>query len=112
MSVSVPPIAPSSDRRGLPVIVAVGVLLALLGGLLFLFAGVGPRGGLWLAGVAPRLLTIGSWIAFVGGVLSLLAAGLTRPGTGRRGFGLSLVGVLVGLGCSLTHFALLYVVVR
>lgn len=96
MSVSTPPFTPPSTRRGLPVIVAVGLLLALLGALLLLFAGV-----------AHRLFSVGAWIACSGGVLSLFAAGLTRPGTGRRGFALSLVGVLVGLGgFVLTRFVL------
>jgi hypothetical protein len=104
---SAPPAARSA-QRGLPVIVAVGLLLALLGALLLLVSVAGSRGGAWPAWLAPRLLAAGAWIALVGGVLSLAAAALTRPGTGRRGFGLSVAGMLIGLGLfGVARFALI-----
>jgi uncharacterized protein (DUF1499 family) len=40
---------------------------------------------------------IASWVAAVGGVFCLLAAFATRPGTGRRGFGMSIFGLIIAI---------------
>jgi uncharacterized protein (DUF1499 family) len=85
-------------RRGLPVIVVFGLLVSLLGAVVVAASGFGFRNSIWPIRVAFELLTIGGWIGLGGGVISVLAAALTRPGTGRRGFLLSLLGVIIGLG--------------
>ncbi len=85
-------------QRGLPVIVALGCLIALVGLVLMVISGLAYRTSLWSLGVAFRILAVGAWTALVGGVLSLGAAILTRPGTQRRGFIVALVGVIIGLG--------------
>jgi uncharacterized protein (DUF1499 family) len=84
-------------RQGLPLIVALGAFVAAGGALLLVVSGFGYRAGAWSLHVAFLLLRIGAWIALAGGVLSLLAAILTRPGQGRRGFVMSVVSVLLGL---------------
>jgi len=80
------------------VVVAVAVLIALVGAVLLVVSGFGYRGGVWPLGIAFRLLRIGAWVALVGGVLSVLGLIVTRPGSGRRGFVLSLIGTIIGLG--------------
>jgi hypothetical protein len=84
--------------RGLPLIVAVGVVLAMIGALVLVASGFGYRAGAWPLGIAFRLLTIGAWIALAGGIMSILAALVTRPGSQRRGLTLSVLGILLGLG--------------
>jgi uncharacterized protein (DUF1499 family) len=86
-----------TPRRGLPLIVAVGLLIVVLGILAEMVSGFGYRFGAWELGVAFRMFVFGSWVAAFGGVLCLLAALATRPGTGRRGFGLSLVGIILAI---------------
>jgi uncharacterized protein (DUF1499 family) len=91
--------APSlTGPRGLPLVAAFGSGLALLGSLVLAGSGFGYRGGIWPLGIAFRLLGIGAWIALVGGIFSVLAAAVTRPGSRRRGFTLSVLGILLGLG--------------
>jgi hypothetical protein len=65
-------------RRGLPLIVAVGLLVVIVG-------------------IVVECFTASVWVDAVGGVISLLGAVATRPGTNRRGFGLSLVGLLLAI---------------
>ena len=84
-------------RRGLPLIVAVGLFVTIIGVLDEIISALGYRASLWDLSVAFRILEVGSWVALAGGVLSLLAALATRPGTGRRGFGLSLLGVILAI---------------
>ena len=84
-------------RRGLPLIVAVGLFVAILGVLAEMLSGFGYRSNAWDLGAAFNILKYGSYVAAAGGVLSLLAALATRPGTGRRGFGMSLLGAVLGI---------------
>ncbi|HTD62670.1 MAG TPA: DUF1499 domain-containing protein [Gemmatimonadaceae bacterium] len=84
-------------RRGLPLIVAVGLFITLLGVIAEMVSGFGYRFHMWDLGVAFRIFVYGSWVAAAGGVLCLLAALATRPGTGRRGFGMSVLGVLIAI---------------
>jgi uncharacterized protein (DUF1499 family) len=90
-----------APRRGLPLIVAVGLLIVLLGLLAEILSGFGYRLSVWGLGVAFRVFVYGSFVAAAGGVLCILAALATRPGTGRRGFGISILGIILavaGLG--------------
>jgi hypothetical protein len=77
---------------------AFGFLVAALGVIVLVVSGFGYRFGVWSLPVAVRVLGVGGWVSLVGGLLSLFAAVLTRPGTGRRGFMLSMLGVILGLG--------------
>lgn len=88
------PISP----RGLPVAAAFGFLVAAVGVIILIVSGFGYRFGVWSLPVAVRILSVGGWVSLAGGLLSLLAAALTRPGTGRRGFVLSVLGVILGFG--------------
>jgi uncharacterized protein (DUF1499 family) len=88
------------SRRGLPLIVAVGLLIAILGVIAEMLSGFGYRFGVWDLSAAFHIFIYGAWVAGAGGVLCLVAALATRPGTGRRGFGLSLLGVALAIaGC-------------
>jgi uncharacterized protein (DUF1499 family) len=90
-----------APRRGLPLIVAVGLLVVLLGILAEMLSGFGYRFGLWGLGVAFHVFVYGSFVAAFGGVLCILGALATRPGSGRRGFGVSILGIMLavaGLG--------------
>ena len=98
MVASAVPSSGSHVRRGLPVAAVFGTLVAVFGAVVLAASGFGYRVGVWPLRVAFALLGVGGWICLVGGFLSLVGALLTRPGTGRRGFGLSLLGVVLGLG--------------
>jgi uncharacterized protein (DUF1499 family) len=88
----------SHVRRGLPVAAVFGTLVATLGIVVLAASGLVYRVGVWPLPVAFTVLGVGGWIGLVGGFLALIGAVLTRPGTGRRGFLLSLLGLLIGFG--------------
>ena len=98
--------SPVAYRRPLPLIAVLGPVLALLAAALVLCAGPGAAQGWWDAGTATGLARAGSYAGFVAGILSVLGALATRPGTGRRGFVLSIVGVLLGFGIFLLPFVM------
>ena len=84
-------------RRPLPIVAVIGLALALLFGLAILLAGPGYQWGWWdyrTGFVILRWSAIGGVIA---ALASLLGAAVTGPGSGRRGFGLSLLGLLLGI---------------
>jgi len=83
--------------RGLPLIVALGALVTLIGVVLLVGSGVGYRIGLWANGVAAAMMWVGAWTCLVGALFSMLAAAMTRPGTPYRGFTLAVAAALVGL---------------
>jgi uncharacterized protein (DUF1499 family) len=82
-------------RRGLPLIVAVAILIVVLGALAQICSGFGYRWGVWPLGVAFRLFFFGAWVALLGGVLAVVGAIATRPGTSRRGFGASVIAAVI-----------------
>jgi hypothetical protein len=77
---------------------AFGFLVAVIGAIVLVVSGFGYRFGVWSLHAAVGILTVGGWVSLVGGLLSLFAAVLTRPGTGRRGFVLSVLGIVLGFG--------------
>jgi hypothetical protein len=101
MSTSSPPPRPKPlgppGIRGLPLIVALGALVTLIGLILLIGSGAGLRFGLWQVRIASGLMWTGAWIGLVGGLLSVLAAAMTRPGTRYRGFSLAVIAALIGL---------------
>jgi uncharacterized protein (DUF1499 family) len=82
-------------RRGLPLIVAVGLFITFVGVIGEIVSAFGYRATVWNLAVAFHILNIASWVTAAGGVFCLLAALATRPGTGRRGFGMSVFGLIV-----------------
>ncbi|MDQ3811381.1 MAG: DUF1499 domain-containing protein [Chloroflexota bacterium] len=83
-------------RRPLPVIAVVGPALALLFGLALLLAGPGYQWGWWEYRTGFVILRWSAIGGLVAALASLLGAAATRPGSGRRGFGLALLGLVVG----------------
>jgi uncharacterized protein (DUF1499 family) len=98
MSAPIAPRPAPSSTRGLPAAAAFGFLVAIVGVIILVASGFGYRFGVWSLHAAVGVLGVGGWVSLVGGLLSLFAAVLTRPGTGRRGFMLSVLGVILGLG--------------
>jgi uncharacterized protein (DUF1499 family) len=94
------PAASPPPSRGLPLIVAVAVLLVALGVLGEVGAGFGYRTMFWPLPTALTILRVGAWTAFVGALLAIPAAVATRPGTHRRGFAAAALAILVGLAAS------------
>jgi uncharacterized protein (DUF1499 family) len=89
--------APASAFSERPVhgLVKAGLLLAAVALLMLLLAGPGTRLGLW--SFVTGLIVIfkyGAYLAVVALVVCLAGAVVTRPGTGRRGFGAALAGAL------------------
>jgi hypothetical protein len=83
--------------RGLPLIVALGALVTVIGVVLLLGSGAGFRFGLWQLGMAAGMMWVGAWICLFGALLSILAAVMTRPGTPYRGFTLAIAAALIGM---------------
>lgn len=84
-------------RRGLPLIVAVGLFVVIVGVIGEMISAFGYRFNVWNLNAAFRFLDFAAVVAAIGGVISLLAALATRPGTQRRGFALSLLGVILAI---------------
>ena len=91
-------------RRPLPLIAVLGPVLAILFALLLALAGPGATHGWWDAGAAAGMARAAAWGGLVAGLLSVLGALATRPGSGRRGFLLTIVGVLLGFGLFLLPY--------
>jgi uncharacterized protein (DUF1499 family) len=86
--------------RGLPLIVAVAVLIVALGVLAEIASAFGYRDGFWPLPTALRVCIIGAWTAFVGALIAVLGAIATRPGTHRRGFVAAILAILIGLAAA------------
>lgn len=89
------PDAPSRPDRSK--IALVGLGLAVAAALAALAAGPGHRFGLWSFGTGFQVLRWASYGALLGAAVSLGAAVLTVAARGRRGLGLALLGIVVGL---------------
>ncbi len=76
-----------------PALLGVGVVLLAV--LVALSGPLGSRIGVWDYDAAVRLMTWSAWGFVAGGLLCLYSLFATRPGTRRRGFVLSLIGVLI-----------------
>ena len=97
--------APPVYRRPLPLIAVIGPVLAILFAGLVALAGPGTERGWWDAGTAAGMARAAAYGGLVAGLLSVLGALATRPGTGRRGFALSLLGALIGFALFILPFA-------
>jgi uncharacterized protein (DUF1499 family) len=59
-------------------------------------SGPGTRAELWDFRAGFRLMTWGAYLGIAAVVLGIVAAAVARPGAARRGFGVALIGVLLG----------------
>lgn len=96
--------APIAYRRPLPLIAVLGPVLAVLFVLLVALAGPGAARGWWDVGTAGGMARAAAYGGLVAGLLSVVGALATRPGTGRRGFVLTIVGALLGFGLFLLPY--------
>ena len=92
------PVAPPI-RRPLPLIAVVGPALAILFAALFACAALAVPRGLLSQPTARTIIDVSMIGGLVGALLSIPGALATRPGTHRRGFLLTIVGILVGVAC-------------
>lgn len=74
-----------------------GLLLAIVAVAAAILAPLGNRLGWWDYKIAFTILRWSAYIGAAAAVVSLLGAILARPGGGRRGFGRSLLGIVIGL---------------
>ena len=84
-------------RRPFPLIAVIGPAIALVAVILVAIGGPGSRMGLVDAATGPALVRWGRVAAMIAIPFSLLGAAVTRPGSGRRGFALDLIGVALGV---------------
>ncbi|HVB39072.1 MAG TPA: DUF1499 domain-containing protein [Vicinamibacterales bacterium] len=78
-----------------PVVLA-GAALSVLGAIVLAVSGPGYRMGWWPLGTGFNLLRWAAYAGAAGVVVSILGAIVARPGAGRRGFGLAVLGILIG----------------
>jgi uncharacterized protein (DUF1499 family) len=98
----------SSARTGNPsLIVVIGFIAALVA--LLMVGGAGPAYRLDLVdlGQAFGVLRWGAWTGLGAVFIAFIGAWMTRPGTERRGFALSLAGVVMGAVAFGVPFAML-----
>ncbi len=86
------------DRRGLPVVVALATLIVVVSGLVEIVAFFGLQHDMWAMATTWVMLRVSEGLACVGLAFSLLAAALTRPPLGYRGF-IASVASAVTAGC-------------
>jgi hypothetical protein len=86
------------DRRGLPVVVALATLIVVVSGLIGIVALFGVQHEMWTMATTWVLLRVSEGLACVGLGFSLLAAALTRPPLGYRGF-IASVASAITAGC-------------
>jgi|SRR5579862_7951825 hypothetical protein len=89
---------PVPDRRGLPVVVALAILIVVISGLVGIVALFGVQHDLLSMNATWTLLRVSEGLACVGLAFSLLAAALTRPPLGYRGF-IASVSSVITAGC-------------
>jgi uncharacterized protein (DUF1499 family) len=75
----------------------IGLLLAVLAALAAMLAGFGARWGLWHFGTGFAILGWAAYAGIAAVLISLASAIFTRPTTLRRGFLISILGLLIGV---------------
>jgi uncharacterized protein (DUF1499 family) len=88
---------PITASRPLSRVASSGFLVALLAGLALLLTGPGYRLRWWELRPAFTILRWAAYGGLAAAALSLLGVILARPGGSRRGFPLTLVGLVIGL---------------
>ena len=80
-----------------PLPAILGFVGALLAGVTALLSGLGNHWGFWDYRVGLVILRWAAYAGMITGLLSLAAMAITRPGQGRSGFALSLIGLLMAV---------------
>jgi uncharacterized protein (DUF1499 family) len=75
----------------------IGFLLAVLAALAAMLAGFGTRWGLWYFRTGFAILRWAAYAGIAAALVSLASAILTRPTTLRRGFLISIFGLVIGI---------------
>ncbi|WP_346909755.1 DUF1499 domain-containing protein [uncultured Roseibium sp.] len=86
---------PALDHKPLSTIALIGFLAALIGFGLFAASVIGYRSGTWFV---AEVMSLAEWAVYVSGVgclLSLAGLVISRPGGGRRGLIVSLLGLVL-----------------
>jgi hypothetical protein len=97
---SLPTSAPVRHRP-LPLVAVIGPSLALLAVASMMLAALGSRWGFWNFRAGFSVLRWAVYAAIAAAVISLLGAIVTRPGTGRHGFALAMLGLVVAVVAAL-----------
>ena len=87
----------SQAPRRLSVVATAALALALLGIVLLALAGLGTRWGWWPFPTGFRVLGWGFYLECAAVLVGIVGAVVARPGGGRRGFRVALLGLVVGL---------------
>lgn len=86
-----------TGRQRFSLMVCAAMTVALAGIVVFTISGFGYQWRWWSLGTGFGLLKWGFYISVAGGILSIIAAFVTRPGRPVRGFGFSLAGIIISL---------------
>ncbi|WP_404326388.1 hypothetical protein [Aerophototrophica crusticola] len=83
-------------NKHMPWIVPLAFLVSVVAGLMAAGGGPGYRLGVLDLPTAFAGMRYGAYVGIAGALLSLAAAIIVRPGTGRKGFVLALAGLVLG----------------
>ena len=89
------PAMAESNRKTSAVAMA-GLVLAVIGAIVLALAGPGYRLGWWPLGTGFRILTWSAYLGIAAIVVSIAGLIVARPGGARRGFGLAVLGLILG----------------
>jgi uncharacterized protein (DUF1499 family) len=81
----------------IPDLAMAGILVSAISFLAATGAGTGTRIGWWNFRQGFKLLNWAAYFGVAGTILSIAGAFLARPGSGRRGFPIALLGVVLGM---------------
>ncbi len=87
--------SPTAGRRRRSVVAVVAFVVAVLGVLAIVLSGFGYRSGWWALPVAFKGLRDGFFVTVAGLVLGAIASVVARPGSGRRGFALAVLALII-----------------
>lgn len=87
----------TSTKQGMPlsVIAVTGFAVGLIAVILAMVAGFGSRWGWWHFGIGFSMLRYAVYVAIVAVFISLPGIVVSRPGNGKRGMWLALLGILI-----------------
>jgi hypothetical protein len=102
MSESMDGAQPPPPRARISRLAVAAALVGIAAWVMLGVSGPGTRAEFWDFRAGFRLMTWGAYLGIAAVVLGIVAAAVARPGAARRGFGVALIGVLLGV----TAFAL------
>lgn len=85
------------NGRSISSLALAGCGFALLSAVVAILAGFGSQWEWWSFRTGFKMLAFGAYGGLAAAALSLIGAVATRPGAGRRGLGLALTGLVVGM---------------